>query len=146
MARMTELPRRRNWFARNWKWLVPVGCLVPLLMCTGIVVLLFTVVFGAIKSSDPYQAAINAAQSSPAATASLGSPIKPGLIVTGEININGSSGDVDLAIPVSGPKGKGTIYVAGHRSAGKWTYTTLELAVPGSTERTPLLQPLQPEK
>ena len=69
----------------------------------------------------------------------MGSPIKEGLLVAGNINIRGSSGEADLAIPISGPKGKAILYAVATKSAGKWTFRTLEVAMEASGERIDIL-------
>jgi hypothetical protein len=58
----------------------------------------------------------------------------------GNINVNGSSGHADLAIPVSGPEGSGTIYVVASKSAaGQWTILRLVVEVKETNERIDLL-------
>jgi hypothetical protein len=37
--------------------------------------------------------------------------------------VNGASGASNLAIPISGPKAKGTIYVSANKSLGQWNYS-----------------------
>ena len=86
-------------------------------------------VFSVIKSSDAYQTALNRAKQDDRVTGALGSPIKDGLVPTGKTSDNGSSGNVNLAIPLSGPKGKGTIYVVGTKSDGKWEFSKLTVKV-----------------
>jgi hypothetical protein len=67
--------------------------------------------------------------------AALGEPIESGWWITGSINVSGSSGNVDVAIPISGPKGSGTLYVVGTRSAGRWQYSTMEVELSGRPGR-----------
>ena len=92
---MTEQVRR-SWWGRNWKWVVPAGCLVPVVICGGFVALLITVVFGAIKSSGAYTESLALVKQHPVAQQLLGDPIEPGFIVTGSINVSGPSGDAGL--------------------------------------------------
>ncbi len=131
-------PAQTNWWGRNWKWVVPVGLGVPVLGVGG----LFTVivlVFGIVKHSDVYTEALAAAKSDPAVIAVLGAPIEEGFLVLGEIQINGSGGWADVAIPISGPKGTGTVYAVARKSGGYWEYETLEVAVEGRHGRVDLL-------
>lgn len=95
-------------------------------------------VFGIMKSSDVYQHAVQVASHNPQATAALGSPITTGWFLTGNISVSGPSGSAELAIPVSGSQHKGTIYVVANKSAGRWYYQTLELAVDGQEQRIDL--------
>jgi len=77
------------------------------------------IVFSAVKSTDVYKDALTRAKSHPAVIEALGSPVTEGFLISGNTNVNGASGEANLAIPVSGPKGKGTIYVAAKKSLGR---------------------------
>jgi Cytochrome oxidase complex assembly protein 1 len=98
------------------------------------------IVFGAMKSSDVYKDALARAKTHPAVIEALGSPVKEGLLLSGNTNVNGASGEANLSIPVSGPKGKGTIYVAATKSLGRWNYSGLVLEIEGTHQRIDLLQ------
>jgi hypothetical protein len=132
--------KQPGWWQRNWKWFVPVGCLGLLVLFTGFIALVVSVVFGILKSSEVYQAALNAARSKPAVEMALGTPIEEGLIVMGNINVSGSSGNADLAIPVSGPEDEATIYAVAEKSAGQWAFSILEVEVKSTGERIDLLE------
>ena len=134
-----ERPRRKSWWARNWMWVVPVGCLAPLVVCCGIITLIVTVAFGAIKSSEVYQEAVTKAKEDKAVQAALGTPIQEGFFVIANMQINDGNGNADLTIPISGPKGAATIHAVAQRAADKWTFSTLEVAVEGAGNRINLL-------
>ncbi|MDQ6861397.1 MAG: cytochrome c oxidase assembly factor 1 family protein, partial [Verrucomicrobiota bacterium] len=70
----------------------------------------------------------------------LGSPINEGWFMTGSTHVEGPGGEANLGIPISGPKGKGTLYAVATKSAGRWNYTTLEVQVSGREDRINLLQ------
>lgn len=149
---MTEPMRpaqpQTSWWSRNWKWAVPVGCLVlllPLLALTGFVGAILAIVFGTIKSTDVYEEALARARSSPAAIEALGQPIEDGWLMGGNIQVNGPSGSADISIPLEGPKGEGDLYVVASKSAGRWEYQTLELEVDGREDRIDLLAELPAE-
>jgi hypothetical protein len=97
-------------------------------------------VFSAMKSSDVYKDALARAKTHPAVIEALGSPVTEGLLLSGNTNVNGASGEANLSIPVSGPKGKGTIYVAATKSLGRWNYSGLVLEIAGTHQRIDLLQ------
>ena len=78
------------------------------------------IVFSAIKSTDLYKDPLARAKTHPAVIEALGSPIREGFLVSGNTNVNAASGEGNLSIPISGPKGKGTIYVAATKSLGRW--------------------------
>ena len=88
-------------------------------------------VFSVLKSSDAYQTALTRAKNDPRVVAALGSPIKDGLVPSGKTNVNGPTGDADIGIPISGPKGKATIYAVGTKSNGKWEFSKLAVQVDG---------------
>lgn len=112
--------------------LVACGCLVLFVVgILGVGGLLFGI-FKLMTNNDPYRDSIAAVGASPEAAAALGTPIKPGLLLSGNVSTNNGEGSVDLSIPVSGPGGKGTIRVIGTKSSGapQWTYQTWELQLP----------------
>ena len=136
----TPPARQTSWWQRNWKWFVPVGCLGLLVLFTGFIALIVSVVFGILKSSEVYQVALDAARSEPAVEMALGTPIEEGLFVMGNINVSGSSGNADLAIPISGPEDEGTIYAVAEKSAGQWAFSILEVEIKTTGERIDLLE------
>ena len=137
-ARPTTPAPRPGWWSRNWKWFLPMGCLTFVALIVGCVALLVVVVFGAMKSSDVYKEAVSRAKSNAEVAEALGSPLKEGWFLSGKTSVDGASGEADIAIPISGPKGSGTIYAVAEKSAGKWVYTTLQLEVKGTDKRIEL--------
>ena len=126
---------RKSWFSRNWKWLVPV---ILIVVC-GLPLALMGAVFAAMKNSDAAKESVFQAQTNSQVMNQLGTPIAEGWLVTGSINTSTTSGDADLAIPISGPKGHAKIYVTAHKVAGAWNYSVMEVAIAGSNERINLL-------
>jgi len=126
---MQPATARSNWWKRNWKWFVPLGCFTMALLFLVFVGSILVIVFSAMKSTDVYRDALAHAKTDPAVIEALGSPIKNGFLVSGKTNVNGASGESNLAIPISGPKRKGIIYVSANKSLG-----AMELfgACPGS--------------
>lgn len=135
---MHDLPQP-GWWTRNWKWFVPTGCLFIVALTIASVAALTSFVFGMMKSSDAYAHAMTTARANPDVVEALGSPITEGFFISGEVNVNGASGKADLAIPVTGPKASGTIFVDARKSAGEWRYTTLVVEVEPGKERIDLL-------
>jgi Cytochrome oxidase complex assembly protein 1 len=115
------LTPRPNWWKPNWKWFVPLGCFGMLIVFVAFVASVASVVFSAVKSTDVYKDALAQAKAHPSVIEVLGSPIKEGFLVSGNTNVNGASGEANLSIPIAGPKGKGTIYVAASKSLGRGT-------------------------
>jgi hypothetical protein len=93
---------------------------------------------GSLKSPDAYKEALSRAKADGDVKALLGTPIKEGYWIAGSLEVNGSSGSTDLAIPISGPKGSATLYVEARKVAGRWAYATLEVVAAGSGTRVDL--------
>ncbi len=127
-----------SWFSRNWKWAVPLGCLTGLALFIASIAALVLFVFGLVARSDVYQYALEHARSSPSVVEAMGEPVEPGWYVSGTINVTGASGNADIAIPISGPKGAGTLYVSARKLAGVWIYDVLEVALDAGGERIDL--------
>ena len=134
------MPQPPGWWSRNWKWFVPLGCLTMLGLVLTFVAVIVVIVFGAMKSTDVYKSGLAQAQNHPAVIAALGTPIDDGLFLTGKTNVTGSSGEADLSVPISGPKGKGTLYIVAKKSAGEWTYEKLVVELARDRERINLLE------
>ena len=126
----------RSWLAKNFKWAVPVGFIIVIITLVTIVVSLTTAF---IKSSYVYNDALVSAIAKPEVISAIGEPIKEGFFVSGTISISGSSGNADLIIPISGPKGKAIIFVVASKSAEKWIFSTQEVIVDKNNERINLL-------
>jgi hypothetical protein len=139
-----EPVQKQSWLGRNWKWVLPVGCVSLLGLIAVFVAGIILVVFGFMKSSDVYQEALAAASSSPSVIDVLGEPIEAGWYMTGTIRVSGASGTADITIPISGPRGTGTIFAAGTKRAGQWSYEVLEVEVDGLSERIDLLEAPEP--
>jgi photosystem II stability/assembly factor-like uncharacterized protein len=64
-------------------------------------------------------------------------PVNDGLIIS---DGNGASGEANLSIPITGPKGKGTVYVAAKKSLGRWNYSGLIVEIEKTHQRIDLLE------
>ena len=130
---------KSNWWKRNWKWFVPLGCFTVALVFLAFTGSIVLIVFSAMKSTDVYKQALARAKADPAVIEALGSPIKEGFLLSGNTNVNGAAGESNLAIPISGPKGKGTIYVSATKALGQWNYSGLVVEVTQTHQRIDLL-------
>lgn len=135
---------RPNWWKRNWKWFVPLGCFTMSLMFLLFVGAIVVIVFSAMKSTDVYREALASAKADPAVIEALGSPITDGFLLSGNTNVNGAAGESNLAIPISGPKGKGTIYVSANKALGQWNYSGLVVEIARTHQRIDLLHKSAP--
>ena len=130
-----------NWWERNWKWFVPAGCLTLILLFCLFMTLIFTIAMGSMRSSDAYKQAVAKARTDPTVVEKLGTPIAEGYLVSGNISVQNDSGNADLQIPISGPKGKAVIHAVASKSAGKWKYSRLTVSIEGQ----PPVDLLEPE-
>ena len=121
---------------------------LKIISAIGLVVILFfafiafiaLAIFGAIKSSDAYKTAVARAKADPRVTEAMGTPIKEGWFVGGSTEVSGGSGKSDLSIPITGPKGKATIYAVATKFAGEWQYTKLVVKIEQSGEMIDLIE------
>lgn len=137
---MNEIENKPGWWKRNWKWVVPTGCMTTIGLCGGLIAIFVFAVFGVIRSTDVYQEALKRAQNSDAVAQALGNPIQDGTLVTGNVSTGGTTGHANLAIPISGPKGTGTIYVVASKAQGTWKFQTLKVKVDQTGESIDLLE------
>jgi hypothetical protein len=107
-----------------WKW-GALGCLAVIVIGAIGIGVLVVFIFGAIKSSEIYKGALNRAQNDPRVIAALGSPITSGFFVSGNVNVNNSTGNADVRFPIHGPKGKGSVHAVATRDSGGWHYSEL---------------------
>ena len=115
-----------------------ISAIVGVLVIGGFVFGILYLVMGSFKSSPVYLEAMKAAQADPRVTEALGTPLQSGWLVTGSIEQQGISGDANLVIPISGPRGSGTLYAAAREGNGVWRFYTLAVRVNGQPEVIPL--------
>ncbi len=130
---------KSSWWSQNWKWSVPSGCLVLLLLFAGGAFLLMNVVMSGMKSSDAFQEPMTMVQSDPEVAAHLGEPLEAGWFVSGSMETNGGSGNANLVIPVTGPEGEGKLYVTAHKQTGDWCFDAVILEIEEKDLRIDLL-------
>lgn len=134
---------QKGWFARHWISVLSIGCLGLIVLGVAFAGGILLLVESSIKSSDAYTQAMARAQESPLVLEKIGQPLRAGWFVSGSISVSGSSGNADFSIPISGSKGKGTIFVVAKKSAGSWQFESLQVEVEGEPQRIDLLQAQQ---
>lgn len=125
-------PQRKGCWGRYWKVIVPAGCLSLIVAAALALAGIVYVAMSALKSSEVYQGALKVAQAHPEAVGRLGEPIEDGWLVKGSVNYDAAGGAADFEIPLSGPKGSGTLFVRATRPDGDWMYERLDLSVAGA--------------
>jgi hypothetical protein len=89
----------------------------------------------ALRNSEVVRSALAQAQLNPAVTARLGKPVKPGWKISGSmVDLLDHAGRAQLSIPVSGPKGEGSLSLLASRVADVWKLDTLRFKGTGGPE------------
>lgn len=108
------------------KWVLLAALLIVGLPggCAGLL-------FYKLANNDAARLAVQQAQAHPAVVAKLGAPLAIGRFGSGSISVDaGGTGNADLAVPVTGPKGAGRLHVKAKRSGGQWIIEEMFI-VPG---------------
>jgi hypothetical protein len=129
-----------NWFARNWKWFVPVGCFVPLISCCGCLSLLTVFGLGALKATPTYTQALQRAENEPRVVAAVGTPFEPAFWLMGQYNLVNGTANADLMFDVTGPNGSATIHAIATETGGQVNFTTLTIQIHATGETLDLLE------
>lgn len=123
------------WEARHLKLIVVLAVLGLALVGTTF----FFALMSLMRNSTPVQMGLERAKANQAVAARIGTPMKPGWFTTGNIAVTDDTGSANLSLSLSGPKGKGRLYVEATRQAGVWRLESLEFVPHGSEEQMNLL-------
>lgn len=114
----------------TWVLLGCGGCLTLVVIGALCFAGFFWLVMGVVKDSDVYTEANRKMQASPEVQEVLGAPVEPGWMFQGSVAIKNGAGTADFSVPVSGPKGSGTLVAkATKKAGGLWQYSVLEVQV-----------------
>jgi glycerate kinase len=139
MEDSNELIQRKSWLNRNWKWLIPSGCLTLLILFGLFIGGIFYEVTSIIKDSDAYKESMTAVQNNKLVVEKLGSPIETDGMVSGNVTSTNDVRTCDVQVPIKGPKGKATLFVVGEKR-GKWKYSEMSVYIENTDEKIDLLQ------
>jgi len=120
-----------GWLRTHWK--------LALATWLGLALSGAALAFVLMRTSEPAKMGIARAESDPVLAERLGKPLKRGWFTSGSIETTSASGRAELAVPVSGPKGHGTLYLEARKRAGLWHLELLQFGSEGSDERLDLL-------
>ena len=135
---------QKSWLERRPLWKIPLGCFTLLLLIGVSILVLFTVVTASFRNSNVYKLALAKASENSQVRELIGEPIRAGWLISGQMNVSGSSGNANLLIPVSGPRGKGAIRAVARKSAGVWLFTCLQVTITGQPASIDLLSTQSP--
>jgi hypothetical protein len=105
--------------------------------------IVMTIVTTSFRNSDVYKQALAQAASNSQVRDLIGEPLKPAWLISGQLNVSGSTGNANLLIPISGPRGKGAIRAVANKTGGVWRFTYLQVSVDGQPASIDLLS-IQP--
>ena len=138
-------PMKKSWLERNPLWKIPFGCLTLVLLLGLFIITLFTVINTSFRRSDVYKEAMSRATGSLQVREQLGEPIKPAWLISGQLNVRGSTGSANLSIPILGPRGRGLIRAVAQKS-GVWRFTCLRVSIEGQPGNIDLLSAQTPQE
>jgi len=144
-AATPPLAARRGWWARHWKWAVPLVVLLLGAMLLASIAVFVLGIARVTKSSEPYRVGLLAAQHDQRVIDALGAPVKDGIMPSGSISTSNGTGSANFSVSLHGARGNGTLYIEAERHAGEWQYTTLQV-LPDAGEAIPLLEDVAPDE
>lgn len=128
---MNELePEKRSWLSKNWKWALPLGGCLTIII--GGIIVLGTAIFGffsSVKSSSGSEKALQLAQQNPQVIEILGEPIEEDGIGNFSVHINNGLKTSEITLPIKGPKGEASLHVKSRGSDDHTVYEIFELQV-----------------
>ncbi len=93
------------------------------------------------KSSVAYKTSLQEVVSNQEVQAYFGTPIEPGIFVTGSVRISRSDGKAELSYSISGPKNKGKVHVCADKHIGKWSIYQLVVFIPEIEKQITIIAP-----
>ena len=128
-----ELVPQPSWWKKNWKWALPVGgCFTMIVIVIVAIGSIFYGVTNAIEGSQPYEYALEKINLDEDLINALGSPILKDGLVSGSWNYTNGKKSAIMTVPISGPKGKGTLFVEASAEDDDWTYQVIRVEIEDS--------------
>jgi hypothetical protein len=132
-------PMQKNWLDQHPRWKIPLGFVTLIFLMAVFVAVLLTIVTMSLHRSDVYKQAMAKTTEDLQVREQIGEPVQSAWIISGQLQVNGSSGDANLSIPISGPRGKGLIRAVAHKTGGVWRFRYLQVSVEGQPGNIDLL-------
>lgn len=127
---MEENIPKQSWWKRNWKWALPTGgCLLVIIVFAVMVGGAIWGVSNLLTESTPSTVALEKAMQNEEVTSLLGTPIETVGIPAGNVHYENGTQSASLSIPIKGPKGEGTIRVDGEGENDTWVYSTMKVLI-----------------
>jgi hypothetical protein len=137
-----EYQIHKNWFSRNWPWVIPAsGCLTLIILgAIGIGVAFFKMP-EILNNVEPVQIGIAKATTNDHLIEAIGKPIEVDREgeVGGFFNVKKENDEVDMVFPLRGPKGKALLIIKGKKTDGEWIYEEISATVKETDQKINLL-------
>ena len=129
-----SLVPQRGWWSRNWKWVVPVGCLGTLASCGCLGAAIVVMGLSSLTKLGAYTEAVAIATSDAEVRRELGTPIDTGWPRQSSVSSNNGRTQARFSIPLDGPQADGTLHVdAEKEDDSEWRYRTLDVELENGT-------------
>lgn len=125
-----ELVPQPSWWKRNWKWVVPVGgCLTLIIICIVFIASIFFGVTKLMEDSQPYEYAFELINNDEQLIDLLGTPIEKAGVIQGNISWNNGKKEAQMVIPIEGPKDSGTLFIDAYGQGDTWNYREIRVEI-----------------
>ena len=135
MDNQNELIERPSWWKRNWKWAVPAGgCLTIIIIAVVLIVGGAFAFANKIKTASGSDEALIQVQSNQEVIAVLGTPIESDGFGSFNISINNGVKRSNATTPIKGPNGTGVIHIITSGEDDEKVYEVYNVTVDGSDQ------------
>jgi hypothetical protein len=135
MDNQNELIERPSWWKRNWKWAVPAGgCLTIIIIAVVLIVGGAFAFANKIKTASGSDEALIQVQSNQEVIAVLGTPIESDGFGSFNISINNGEKRSNATTPIKGPNGTGVIHIITSGEDDEKVYEVYNVTIDGSDQ------------
>ncbi|WP_298322740.1 cytochrome c oxidase assembly factor Coa1 family protein [uncultured Dokdonia sp.] len=135
MDNQNELIERPSWWKRNWKWAVPAGgCLTIIIIAVVLIVGGAFAFANKIKTASGSDEALIQVQSNQEVIAVLGEPIESDGFGSFNISINNGEKRSKATTPIKGPNGTGVIHIITSGEDDEKVYEVYNVTIDGSDQ------------
>ncbi|SDS28978.1 cytochrome c oxidase assembly factor Coa1 family protein [Gramella sp. MAR_2010_147] len=140
---------KRPWINRNYKWLVPVVCIITIILylfTSSGLGKIATDLTQAYADNDLYKNAIENANKDQRVLKSIGfiKPIDKMVILNGEVRYSENNQKVSTTIKINGEKGDAKLDIEAYRIDEKWHYDQINVRIFNSSEYTQTIETIKP--
>lgn len=145
-----DLIEEKNWWNRNWKWIIPVSILIVISISVffssrmdGVA----TDLVQAYMDTELYENAIIKANSNTKIVELLGEiqPIDNLAILEGEVEYTNNNKTVYSSVRIVGTKGKANMDISAERIDDFWNYTKINIPIKSPPEKRQTINLLESE-